>query len=403
MMKLNPIPLPNYKIRGHSPAHHPGFLALSSEMNTLSKNKLARVDWERMSLLCQRIFQQEGCDPWTGVWFCYINAKQQEWAGLALAVEQLVSTLHFLPSGDTANKKAALNWFAQHIGDVLYALPDAPGNRISMQRTAKGLNHLMMIAADREATSTLNVMVSYINHKAKENKHEYSLNVSRPGYAMVEMPAVQVAEAAKNTPELHDMDVSIGKKNRKIVLKFFVMFSLISLLLILLGHQYVTREQSRLLQLFNGIEALEKKAATVDMAKLESDYASNQQVKEMFDVMRNNRPEWLLALPVLQDLAVLHPDNNEKTFEKLNGWNQLHQQLDHLEKRLLASEKGAQKHLTISELKTEVYEIRKKLNVLDTPLEVISESTQGNDTYTRSERDFFDNKVRSLLTEHYRF
>lgn len=402
-MTFNHIPLPVHKIRCHSPAHHPGFLSLSSEMNTLSKNKLARLDWERLLLLCQRIFQQEGCDPWTGAWFCYISAKQQGWTGLAFAVEQLVSTLFHLPSGDAANKKAALNWLAQHIGDVLYALPDAPGNRISMQRTAKGFNHLIMLAAEREVSSTLNVMVSYINHKAKENKLEYSLNVSRPASAWVDVPAIQHVEVEKCMPETQSVNVSTGKKDRKLLLKFFVMFSLVALLFLLIGHQYVTRQQPQLMQLFQDIEKLERTASAVRSEQIKYDYASSELIKDMFERTRKNKPEWLLVLPVLQDLAVLNPIEDDKSFVKLASWQQLQHQLDDLENRLLASEKGAQKHLTISELKTEVYEIRKKILMLGTPIEVISESTHSNDSYSDADRDFFDNKIRILLSEHYRF
>ena len=402
-MTFNHIPFPANKIRSHSPAHHPGFLALSSEMNRLSKNKLARVDWEKMFTLCHRIFQQEGCDPWTGVWFCYISAKQQGWAGLAFAVEQLISTLNHLPSTNTANKNAALIWLAQHIGDVLYSLPDAPGNRISMQRTEKGLKHLTMLATDREASSTLTVMVSYISHKATESKHEYFPPVSRPAYAMVDMPAIQPIEVQERMPESQSVDVSAGKQSRKIVLRYCVVFSLFALLFLLIGHHYFTKQQPQLMQLFQEIETLEKKASAIRSQQIKYDHANSELIKEMLERTRQNKPEWLLALPVLQDLAVSNAIENDKPPVKLASWQQLQHQLDDLEKRLLASEKGLQKHLTISEIKTEVYEIRKKILALGTPLEVISESVHSNDIYSESDRDFFDNKVRILLSEHYRF
>ena len=115
------------RINGNDPRRSRAFLALSEVMNTPDRLPSGEKDWQALEKTYQQHLRHYGFDLQSGCWFCLINLQQHGWQGLAQALSLLVwawsepDGRSCWPAGDEM-RVLLLEWFNSHVVTRIYTL-----------------------------------------------------------------------------------------------------------------------------------------------------------------------------------------------------------------------------------------------------------------------------------------
>lgn len=399
------INLAALKINCHDPRYSKNFMLLSSELNKLNGSHIVNLDWAALESRCHQLFQQNGYDLQSGVWFCLINTKQHGWQGLAQAVDLLAEA--FGPTGvrcwPTANavhqRQGILEWFNTHVGSLIYILPQSIEYIPLMQRVEVAMASLCQQAnmLQSRTQDPLNNLRYFLQVRSRTMSH---IPMTAP--RMPETPAtlskktLTKVDAAPLTtePSLPNAGLKTPAGLWWHYMPSALTGMLVGVILTLAAvGGYFYRSSSLADQLVAPILALRQYASFTAAAWPTA--TSAQWNKEQLSIIGDIKQQlnWLSELPpqfpwaqgeqISRQLNKVYPDNpaselwqrrmQEKTGDALplDRWLKLNADIDHLEQRLLNSEKNRNQFMTISELKTAVYQLRKDLYSGGLPAEAL--------------------------------
>ncbi|MCB5309644.1 VasL domain-containing protein [Yersinia massiliensis] len=396
------INLAALKINYHDPRYSKSFLLLSSELNRLNSSNTVNLDWAALENRCHQIFQQDGYDLQSGVWFCLINTKQHGWQGLAQAVDLLAEA--FGPTGVRCwpaasaehQRRGILEWFNAYVGSLIYILPQGIEYIPLMQRVEVAMALLCQQAnlLQSRIQDPLNNLRYFLQVRSRTMNH-MPMATSRLPEAQSETPQAKAAVATLTNEALRQ---GASLKTPAGLWWHYMPSALTGLLLgvvltLAVVGGYLYRSPSLTNQLIAPIGALRQYASFTTEGWPTATAA--QWNKEQLSIISNAEQQlnWLSALPpqfpweqgeqISRQLNKVYPDNpasqlwqrrmQEKTGDALplGRWLKLNADIDHLEQRLLNSEKNRNQFMTVSELKTAVYQLRRDLYSGGLPAEAL--------------------------------
>lgn len=387
------------------PKHSKAFLLLSSELSKLSRTPNASLNWGELDKLCQRIFLKHGYDLHTGAWFCLIQLRMAGWAGAAKSLELLASALSFgerhgSEVADLGLRRYALEWFTAHLITPMYTQAQSMDDAQSLSRAETALEIIGRQAQKLQVrgADTLNNLCYFLQVRARTSQN-IVLDVD---------PAQQIQLVCKAPPVLTPVEPVVEQpvveETAPVLVndipdrrwQWLAVGALVATLLITLpaGGLWLFQRfavEPAALAPFTALKHLEH---LFNESELEAGNLS----EENFQKIDNHLQElaqlpatWLLTQGnnLAQRLEEATPENpasanwkkmlhqHSEKVSRAEGWFEVHRRLDALEQRLLESERKQRSHITISELKTEVYEMKQALRNMETPVSVLLWKRKG--------------------------
>lgn len=382
------------------PKHSRAFLLLSSEIGKLQRTPNAPLNWIELDKLCQRIFLRHGYDLHTGAWFCLIQMRLAGWAGAAKSLELLASALSFgerhgSEVADLGLRRYALEWFTGHVITPMYTQAQSTDDARSLSRAESALEIIGRQAQKLQVRGAdmLNNLCYFLQVRSRTSQNivldvdpaqQIQLVCKAPTVVAPVEPVAEVSVPGEEPTPVLVNDVPDRSWH------WLVAGALVATLLITIPagglwlFQRLAAEPAALAP-FSALKQVEQLFNAPDLA---AENLSEEQFKKIDDSLQALAQEpatWLLAQGngLAQRLEAAAPGNPasthwkamlEKSSEHLNraeGWFEVQRRLSALEQRLLESEKKQRSHITISELKTEVYEMKQALQNMETPVGVL--------------------------------
>ncbi|MCW6030443.1 VasL domain-containing protein [Pantoea sp. JK] len=403
------------------PRQNTAFLLLSSEMATLARQPNTQADWPALERLCQRVFRTQGYDLQTGVWFCLISLRLHGWQGVAEGLTMLSTALSVespQPS-DPSLQREILTWAASHLVTPIYTL--APGNAGSddLARAAASLQVLSRMAKIREVRGheVLDNLCYFLEVRAR-SPHSIVLDwdQAQPAQVVCKTPALKpVLNEEKTTDQQRPMIASPPKSTQRPGWHWLVLSTLggaAVTLLVCAGAWLMLRPAVMPSQLapFMLLHQLDEALVKAKSSQHKPSEKQWREIEVQLQQLAQRPVTWLLAEgnQLVRHFNQLQPENpiaqnwyNLLTQETqhsniVQNWQDIHQRLDALDKRLIDSEKKQRNHLTISELKTEIYALRSDLQRMGIPISVLMHEL---DSPALSEKKQVE--LRSIIQERF--
>lgn len=381
------------------PKHSKAFLLLSNEMGILSRRTDAAPDWKELDRLCQRIFIRHGYDLQTGSWFCLIQLRLAGWRGVAKSLELLASALSFgerhgSEVADLGLRRSACEWLIGHVLTPIYTLSQSTedGQAVARCETALTIISRQAKKLGIRGDDRLENLCYFLQVKARISQNialdineaqQIQLVCSTPSAPISAIqPSVLPIEEAAEPPVLIDDHPQHNWR------WFSYGLSTAAAIMILWGIGVLINQrlfaEPPVLATLNTLEQVSK---VFNSAGISSHSLDSEQLKDIDRRMRllaQTSPTWLAEQvnELSKSLDEVEPDNlasaswrtllaqSKESLTRAEGWFEIQNRLNSLEARLLESESKKRHHITISELKTEVYEIKRALSNMDTPVSV---------------------------------
>lgn len=408
-------PLSEVKFNPTVPKHSKAFLLLSSELGKLGRTPNASLNWDELDQLCQRIFLRHGYDLHTGAWFCLIQLRLAGWAGAAKAMELLASALSFgerygREVADIGQQRFALEWFISNVITPMYtqATDDAP----SLSRAGAALDIISRQSKKLQVRSAdmLDNLCYFLQVRSRTSQSmALDVDPAQQIQLVCKAPAVMapaeplpVAPQPENPAPVLVNDLPL---NRWRWLAAGALAATLLLTLPAAGWWLFMRLAAEPAALAP-FSALEKVEQLFQDPALGSEKLSAEQINKLdgkLQALAQRPASWLLQQGnnIAQQLAETFPDNpasvnwnsmlkqSAEQYADAEGWFEVQRRLNQLEQRLLESEKKQRNHITISELKTEVYEMKQALQNMPTPVSALllalKRSPAENNIYLKNE------------------
>ncbi|MFP2505025.1 VasL domain-containing protein [Buttiauxella gaviniae] len=381
------------------PKHSKVFLLLSSEMSKLNATPNAALNWMELDKFCQRIFQQHGYDLHSGAWFCLVQLRLNGWAGAAKSLELLASALSFgerhgSEVADLGLRRYALEWFTAHVITPMYTQAQSMDDAKSLTRTGAALDIITRQAQKLQirGADMLNNLGYFLQVRARTSQNVVlDVDPAQQIQLVCKTPPVTApVEAVALVPvpeETVALEVSAPLDSRW---RWLAVGALAATLLISLpawGLWFFQRLAAEPVSLAP-FSALHETARLFEAAQLSQAPLNAKELHEIDSQLQllSQQPSlWLLQQgnKLAVRLAESAPGNpasaswekmlqqNTLSPSRAEGWFEVQRRLDQLEQRLLASEKKQRSHITISELKTEIYEMKQALKNMPIPVSVL--------------------------------
>ncbi|MEW7314502.1 VasL domain-containing protein [Buttiauxella gaviniae] len=322
MTKINPSVKPGeVKISCHDPRHHQEFLLLSNSVNTWKGHVHDRSWWLTQENQCLEMFERHGYDLQSGVWFCLISCQRHGWSGMANATLLLAEGFGkkqrqcWPPLAATDLRQQIIEWYSTHAATCVYGLPltSAEVETLSKLESAVSLLLEHALSLQSKSQAPLRNLLDYLQSSRQSLQNR---TVREKPAVIPEYPSVPVEATA--LPPFSTQ--SLAPSSRPWKAWFTGGVSGIALTLCAVG----------------GITWLERPTTASYLDKIWPGNALSARWK-------SHLAEQTAGLPTI------------------NSWAQVNNQLNNLEQRLLAAEQKRKPYMTISELKTEVYQMRQTL------------------------------------------
>ncbi|EMV8789781.1 type VI secretion system ImpA family N-terminal domain-containing protein [Escherichia coli] len=304
------------KINCHDPRHHQEFLVLSNIINNWKEQVSDRSWWLTQEKKCLEIFQRHGYDLQSGVWFCLISIHRHGWAGMTNATLLLAEALSrkqrqcWPPFAAIDLRRQIIEWYSTHVASIVYGLHlnSAESNMLVQLHSAVSVMLEHASALNSRSKVTLQNLVNYIHSSRlslqKKTVSDKQLDpVPRPvkGELITQAPVELVLRPSPVPWKTRLAGSVIG-----IVLTLTVVGAI----------HWLTHPSMAIL--------------------LNSIWPANP----ISIHWQKRLTETAASLPTI------------------NSWQEMNDQLNNLEQRLLDAEQKRIPYLTISELKTAIYKLR---------------------------------------------
>jgi type VI secretion system protein VasL len=401
----NRVNLRALKINGHDPRLSKSFLLLSSELSPLSGTIPARLDWNALEEKCFQLFHEYGYDLQSGMWFCLINLRLKSWKGLALALDLLSTAFThnsqrcWPPLAAVQQRQQLMDWFNANVATHIYTLEYGPENSGEMRLVEKSIGVLCGQSKNLHSRS----------HDSLKNLH-YFLQVRcrsvpypsqiKPVKALQPVPepapetiSEKKAAVIEMLPDAEPAEIRLEPAPRPLLWALGGMAAGIAICAIAASIWFSAQSLSLGEKLSAPLLALQHSERQMDEVWRKAQEPELRAQKTA--VLTHAVPllDWLSEQPsdvllrqgkILSDhLEEAYPDNElsarwHRTLQEkagdipaLDGIVLANKHLDELDARLLNAEKKHSQYMTVSELKTAVYEIRQDLQRNGTSAETL--------------------------------
>jgi len=320
MTKINASLTPaDVKISCHDPRHHQEFLLLSNSVNSWKGHLHDRSWWLTQESQCLKIFQRHGYDLQSGVWFCLISCQRHGWAGMANATLLLAEAFGrkqhqcWPPLAATELRQQIIEWYASHAATSVYGLPLNSAEIDTLTQLVNAVSMLLSHALSLQSRSqtALRNLLDYLQ-SSRQSLQKRAL-AAQPLIATHApspfVPAPQPLPVLSLLPPPHPW-------------KAWLTGGVAGIALALCG--------------FSVLSWLEQPSTVIGLNTLWPGNALTAR-------WQTHHAEQTASLPVT------------------NSWAQVNNQLNVLEQRLLDAEQKRKPYMTISELKTAIYQMRQTL------------------------------------------
>lgn len=381
------------------PKHSKAFLLLSSEISKLQRTPNAPLNWIELDKLCQRIFLRHGYDLHTGAWFCLIQMRLAGWSGLAKSLELLASALSFgerhgSEVADLGLRRYALEWFTGNVITPMYTQAQSTDDAQSLSRAESALEIIGRQAQKLQVRGAdmLNNLCYFLQVRSRTSQNivldvdpaqQIQLVCKTPTVVLPIEPVADVSVPEEPTPVLVN-DIPDRRWH------WLAAGALAATLLITIpaGGLWLFQHlvaQPAVLAPFSALKQVEQLFNVPDLAAEKLSEEQFRKIDDNLQALGQMPATWLLAqgnnlAKRLEEAAPGNPasthwkamlEKNSENLKRAEGWFEVQRRLVALEQRLLESEKKQRSHITISELKTEIYEMKQALQNMETPVSVL--------------------------------
>ncbi|TPG64293.1 VasL domain-containing protein [Ewingella americana] len=307
------------KINCHDPRHHNEFLLLSNSVNNWKGHVHDRSWWLTQENQCLEIFQRHGYDLQSGVWFCLISCQRHGWAGMANATLLLAEGFSkkqrqcWPPIAATNLRQQIIEWYCTHAATCIYGLP-LTSIEVKTLEQLEGAVSLMLqqaLSLQSRSQAALRNLLDYLQ-SCRQSLQKRALVAK---LEIQESPRPPVTPAPILVPEQTPLPVQRPWKA------------------LLTGGAIGI---ALTLGIVSASNWLEQPSAAISLYKL---WPGNPVSARW----QKHLAEQIASLP------------------NTNSWALVNKQLNDLEQRLLDAEQKRKPYMTISELKTAIYQMRQTL------------------------------------------
>lgn len=337
------------KINSHDPRPYGEFLLLSYNINNWKSHSRDGSWWLTQENLCMDIFQRYGYDLQSGVWFSLISCHRHGWSGVANATLLLAEGFSkkqrqcWPPVAASDLRQSILEWYCAHTATCIYGLPLTNAVVEVLNQLEGAISILLEYAQElhsRSQTALGNLLDYLHSNKRTVQKREILNTVKVSDLSVIKVPPVPPIKLRPPCPW-----------------KPFIGGSLVGASLV-------------------------------------------------FGII--NLAGWLNNPSTAINLGLLWPQNpysqywEKKLIEKTsilpstNSWMLINRQLDSLEQRLLDAEQKRKSYITISELKTSIYQMQETLRKGGEPVQAQLYELQQK---ISSHQTVSDSEI-NVITEH---
>lgn len=388
------VNLLSLKINSQDPRDGHIFQSLNSAFTQSNNKKKVPNNWENLEQLCFQQFLQHGYDLQTGVWFCLVNSHLKGWGGMLQALELFTGAWRdysgrcWPPENSVTLRQSILNWLTQHVATLIYTMPMPASDIAIIQRVEdeirKLCEHVRVLEA-RCADSLENVRYFL---QVRTHSLGFSPAYFRKTPALLQIADPSVVSERKplsvSTPKKKEQEIKFLHREQSVALLLGIALGSILTLVVGWGGSTVN-ENNRGHAMTLPISLLQSSAQSI-----EEEYSGDfEEIDGIIPKMREQLL-WLAGKPpqqwIMQGEELAHrleqasPDNiasfawRQRMQEKagslkgINSWHLGMEGLSNLEQRLQQSEKDNSRYMTVSELKTAVYQIKQHFQQQGKPL-----------------------------------
>lgn len=396
------------KINGHDPRFSKAFLLLSSELGHLNGTLPIATDWLMLEDKCFQLFREYGYDLQNGVWFCLISMRLNGWAGLAQSLELLSTAfIHYNqrcwpPSAAVQPRQQLIDWFCANVATQIYTLEYGPQNNSEMRQVERGIGLLREYVKEQSSRSYDSLKNLHYFLQARCRSVPYPTQKVVPPQS-VKNPDVlkdksEVVEA-KPQPEAATLTAMVLPPPHPVPAPRPWLWALsglvtgMTLCVAVVSVWYFLQQPQLSEKLIAPVAQLQHIKKQLEGAWLSTSAQSIQQQRQAILQQAATALNWLSEQ---QNYTLIHqgehlshsletsfPNNDvsarwhrslqEKSgsIPALDGYIKASKHLDVLEARLLNAERKKSNYMTVSELKTTVYQLRQDLQSTGVPAETL--------------------------------
>lgn len=356
------------KIMTQDPRHNPAFLQLSDSVIRAQSYSASAAQWGDIADACRRYFQRYGYDLQSGTWFMQAAFYRHGWQGMAEGLSSLSAALEhdeecWPPRSLESFRHGLLQWFCQHVLSLVYVTPITAEEGPVLAQVEEGFNALIHLAQGSEGKEQAEML----------KNAQFFLAVQRR--ALVPVAPQPVCSEAAPVSLLPVSPSSVRPAWRTLAVGFVAGTILTSLVAggVWLKRPSLTTEQR-----------VENLLGTSAVTRWQEGVTLSQQIKS-----ESERQRWEQHLQYLTTQA-----------GDISTWQRALARLDALEARLLDAERKQARYLTISELKTEIYQLRQLLKD-GMPAEAMLYGMEMHpQSVSEIEKQAFEQRVDALISRY---
>lgn len=361
MTKINPSVTPaDVKISCHDPRHHQEFLLLSNSVNSWKGHVHDRSWWLTQENQCLAIFQRHGYDLQSGVWFCLISCQRHGWAGMTNATMLLAEAFGrkqrqcWPPLAATDLRQQIIEWYSTNAATNVYGLA-LNSAEVSTLVQLEGAVSMMLdhaLSLQSRSQAALRNLLDYLQ-SSRQTLQKRAL-VAKP---LMPAPATSPSPLVPAPPPLPLLKILPPQRSWK---------------------AWVT----------GGITGMALTLCAVSVVN----WLQQPSTAVRLDVFWPGNP---LSARWRAQLA-----EQTASLPTINSWAMVNDQLNALEQRLLDSEQKRRSYVTISELKTAIYQMRQTLQQGGEPvmaqLDVLQGRLDSKQPVSDAEIDLISERLEAL-------
>ncbi|WP_277972983.1 VasL domain-containing protein [Pantoea agglomerans] len=381
------ISLQGLKINKRDPRQSPLFLDLSWSMQNANISRLSEDEWKTLDTQCRTYWHKYGYDLQSGCWFCLISLQLHGWNGLAPALNILLEVWHIRsseycwpPITDSERRRFLLEWFNTYVVTSIYRLDYASDFSAVSDDITENIAQLYKEAmkADARCKQSLKNLHFFLQVRSRA----FASLALKTTIAETSKDRQQEPFAAQNKVDLSVWSGRIKRKQLFLTGVLGIMGGVVAAILILSGMRYMEKP-ALTQQLFGVLKNFpndDEQVATAWQGMKKKELESHRD-----EILSQSAPllNWIASRPsddLLQRGALLAlrlentwPGNavsrrwnhelqvKADSLPSARSYQEITADLNEFDAKLASAEQKKGRYLTVSELKSFSWRIRREL------------------------------------------
>ncbi|EQA1624841.1 VasL domain-containing protein [Enterobacter asburiae] len=378
------VSLQGLKVDKRDPRQNPVFLELNWSMQNADNRRFSEDEWKTLDTQCRTYWRKNGYDLQSGCWFCLMSLKLHGWKGLESALDILLgfwsSEFCWPPVTDPERRRYLLEWFNTHVVTGIYQL-DCDGDFSTVAGNIAeniALLHEEAVKADARCKQSL----KNLNFFLQVRNRSLTSQVIKPVHAKTRKDSLPESFAVRNKVNLSVRSGRLKRRHLFLAGGVGILCGMVTAIMLMAGLRYtekpaITRQLVGVLADFQRDDTLTA-AAWQGMKKgaLESHHD---------EILRQSAPllHWIAGRPadellrkgalLAQRLEKMWPGNpvsqgwehemraKADSLPSARSYEEITADLDKFDAKLASTEQKKGGYLTVSELKSFSWKIRREL------------------------------------------